>query len=157
MRLLFLFGVLLLASATAWAGAPGWTSFRFDGAAFSEGGGKGAISVRDGYLPVVAADGILPEDPLPEGTGAVALLCYQQVSGGKLKRQAGYRALPGVALSVRGAAVTLGTRGDANGYAILALPAGSYQLKAFGFTKRVDVVQGKSALVAIRGGKRMVD
>jgi hypothetical protein len=155
MRLLFLLGIFL--STTAFGAAGGWHSFRFDGSGFAEGSGKGAILVRDGYLPVQAADGAPREDPLPAGTGAVALLCYQQVSGGKLQSQAGYRAIPGAALSVHGAAVTLAARVDAGGYLILALPAGSYEFKAFGFTKRVNVVQGKNALVSIRGGKRMVD
>jgi len=139
------------------AEAPGFKSFLFDGALFREARGVGAVLVRDGMLPALAEEGIAPEDPLPTGTGAVALLCYRQSSGGKLKSHAAAQPMAGVAVSVSGAGFRLAARTDASGYLILALPAGSYQFKLAGFTKQVVIDAGKTALVSIRDGKRMVD
>lgn len=147
----------LVCSGPVLAGTEGVSSFQFDGSTFREGRAPGAILIKDGFLPLVAGEGGLREDPLPSGTGAVVLLCYRQVSGGKLGSHAGYAPMPAVAVVVSSASLALAARADANGYLILALPAGSYQLSLFGISKRVTIEKGKSALVSIRGGKRMVD
>jgi len=158
MRLLLLLGIFLAASGLSCAtAASDWQSFGFDGAAFVKGSGSGAIMVRDGYLPVPASAQAPREDKLPEGTGAVALLCFQQSSGGKLRAQPGLAPMAGVAVTITGNSLNLAARTDANGYLILALPPGSYELRLLGFSKKVAVEHGKTALVAIRGGKRMVD
>jgi hypothetical protein len=65
--------------------------------------------------------------------------------------------MSGAAVTVRGIAVTLAARTDAAGYLFLALPPGSYQFIFSGFSKRVVVEAGKTAVAALRGGKRMVD
>jgi hypothetical protein len=139
------------------AEAPGFKSFLFDGASFKEAHGAGAILVRDGMLPALDEEGAVHEDPLPTGSGAVAVLCYRQSSGGKLKNHAAVQPMTGVAVSVRGTAFTLAARTGASGYLILALPAGSYRIQLMGFTKQIVIEAGKTALVPIRGGKRMVD
>jgi hypothetical protein len=160
MRLLSGMLVLLMVffcSSLVRAEAPGFKSFLFDGALFREARGAGGVLVRDGMLPALAGEGTAHEDPLPASTGAVALLCYRQSSGGKLKGHAAVQPMAGVAVNVRGAGFSLAARTDANGYLILALPAGSYQFMLAGFTKQVVIDLGKTALVSIRGGKRMVD
>jgi hypothetical protein len=139
------------------AEAPAFKSLLSDGALFREVRGAGAILVRDGMLPALAEEGTPHEDPLPAGTGAVALLCYRQSAGGKLKSHAATQPMAGVAVNVRAAGFSLAARTNANGYLILALPAGSYQFTLAGFTKQVVIDLGKTALVSIRGGKRMVD
>ena len=148
---------VFLCSPSARAEAPGYRSLLFDGQSFRESRAEGAVLVRDGMLPVLAGAGAVGEDPLPAGTGAVALFCYRESSGGKLSGHAGVTPLAGVAVEVRGAGFTLAARAGAGGYLILALPAGSYRFRLFGFTKRVAVEAGKTATVPIRGGKRMVD
>jgi hypothetical protein len=148
---------VLCCSSPASAESSLFRSFLFEGGSFREARGAGAILVRDGMLPAVAEEGAAPEDPLPAGTGAVALLCYRQSSGGKLKSHAAAQPMAGVVVSVRGAGFSLAARTGASGYLILALPAGSYQFKVAGFTKQVVIDLGKTALISIRGGKRMVD
>jgi hypothetical protein len=158
MRLLLLLGIFFTATGlTCAAAASGWQSFVFDGSGFAKGTGSGAILVRDGYLPAPSGALASREDPLPEGTGAVALFCYQQRSGGKLRSHAGFAPLAGVAATVSGSSLTLAARTDASGYLVLALPPGNYDVRLFGFTKKVTLENGKTALVAVRGGKRMVD
>ena len=158
MRLLLLLGMFLTVSGCSCAcAASQWQSFAYRLSGFVAGAGDGAIQVRDGYLPVPAGAPQLREDRLPEGTGALALFCFQQRSGGKLKGQAGFAPMGGVAVTVTGNSLTLAARTDASGYLILALPPGSYQLHLFGLSKTVQVESGTTALVATRGGKRMVD
>lgn len=158
MRLLFLLGMFFTASGLSCAvAASGWQSFAYGLAGFVTGAGDGAIQVRDGYLPVPDGAAQPREDRLPEGTGALALFCFQQRSGGKLKAQPGFAPMAGVAVTISGEGLTLAARTDASGYLVLALPPGSYDLRLFGFTKKVEVQNGKTALVAMRGGKRMVD
>jgi len=156
---LFIYAALLmvlLCVSPAWAGSPGAMSLLFDGTAFRESSAPGALLVRDGMLPDSAGEAAR-EDPLPAGTGAVALLCYRQSAGGKLKSHGAVAPMAGVAVSVRGGGLVLAGRSDARGYLILALPPGSYQFKLFNFSKQVVVEPGKTALAFIRGGKRMVD
>jgi len=158
MRLLLLLGLLCMTPALGFAGAvSSWQSFGFDGSGFVKTAGPGAIMVRDGYLPVPAGAHAPREDQLPEGTGALAVFCFQQRSGGKLRPQSGLAPMPGVAVTVVGNSVTLAARSDAGGYLILALPPGSYEIRLFGLSKKVVVEGRKTALVALRGGKRMVD
>ena len=158
MRLLFLLGIFLAASGLAGAcAASSWQTLTFNGNAFVKGSGSGAIMVRDGYLPEPAGAAAPREDQLPEGTGAVAVFCYQQRSGGKLRPQGGSAPMAGVVVAVKGTSWKLAARTDASGYLILALPPGSYDLGLFGLSKKVTVESGKTALVAMRGGKRMVD
>ncbi len=158
MRLFFLLGMLCGAPGLALAGAAsGWQTLGFDGNLFQKGAAAGAIQVRDGYLPVPASAGAPREDQLPKGTGALAVLCFVQGAGGKLKPQPGVLPMAGVAVTLSGHALTVVGRTDADGYLILALPPGSYEARLLGFSKKLTVEMGKTALVAIRGGKRMGD
>lgn len=158
MRLLLLLGICLAVFGLSCAeAASGWQSFGYEGNRFVKDSGGSAILVRDGYLPV-PADALAPrEDRLPKGTGAIALLCFQQSSGGKLRPRPSIAPLAGMAVTISRNSLTLAARTDASGYLVLALPPGSYRLQLLGFSKRVDVKVGKTALVALRGGKRMVD
>jgi hypothetical protein len=65
--------------------------------------------------------------------------------------------MAGIAITVHTKSLTIAGRTDANGYLILALPPGSYEVQLIGSTKKVTVEVAKTALVAMRGGKRMVD
>ena len=115
MRLLWLLGLLLTTSTVSLAAASGWQSLLFDGHGFVKGYGSGAILVRDGYLPVAAELAGRREDPLPERTGALAVYCYQQRSGGKLGPHGAYAPLAGVALTLAGGSLTLAGRTDGSG------------------------------------------
>jgi hypothetical protein len=158
MKLIFLlcafFGAAGLCCASP---VGGWESYRFDGIAFTKGTGTAAILVRDGYLPVPEGVGSPTEDKLPADTGAVAVFCFQQSAPGKFRRKAAVARLPGVAIALAGKNGSVVGRTDAGGYLVLGLPEGSYQVSFRGFVKKVTVERGKTALVALRGGKRMVD
>lgn len=158
MRMLLLLSIFFAATGLTCAGAAlGWQSFDFDGKGFVKTSGGGSIMVRDGYLPVSAGVAAPREDQLPPGTGAVALFCFLQSSGGKLRPQTGSAPMAGMVVTVGGKNITLAARTDANGFLILALPPGSYDFRLLGFSKKATVESGKTALVALRGGKRMVD
>lgn len=157
MRLILLVGVLLAAAGVSCAGATSaWQTVSYDGSAFVPASG-GGLQLRDGYLPLLSDSKVLREDQLAEGMGALALYCYRQQSGGKLRRQPGQAPLSGVAVAVAGGAQRFAARADVNGYLLLALPVGEYDVTVLGRTRKVQVENGKTALVAMRGGKRMVD
>jgi hypothetical protein len=151
-----LFLVVLSLSAPAVWGESGFHSYLFDGATFREGKAEGAVLVKDGRLPQVG-EVSAREDLLPEGTGAVALFCYLQGAGGKLKRLPRVIPVAGAAVSVQGEGLTLAARTDGAGYLILALPPGSYEFRLSGFSKRVAIEKGKTTLTFLRAGKRMGD
>jgi hypothetical protein len=116
------------------------------------------LRVRDGYVPILSSGGALPaEAPLPAGMGALAGVCYVQSSGGKLRDASGYLPLAGAVVEVSGGTRKLAVRADREGYFLLSLPAGEYTVQVAGFSYRVTVEKGKTSLVALRGGKRMVD
>jgi hypothetical protein len=158
MRLLLLLCVLFAGTGLCCAAqAGGWDSYLFDGAGFVKGSGSSAILTREGYLPVPAGGRAPAEEKLPAGTGAVAVLCFQQRSPGRLRMHPALAPLPGVAITLAGKHGSVVGRTDASGYLILALPSGNYEIRFLGFAQKVVVESGKTALVALRGGKRMVD
>jgi hypothetical protein len=135
-------------------------SYYFTGKEFLEGLSPGAVSVnvQDGYLPFVqAGEGIPRIAKLPEGTGGLALFCFVQSAGGKLKSGNGYLPISGAPVEIVGGGLKLAVRADENGYVVLALPPGQYEVRLPGFSRKVKLEKGRNALVAIRGGKRMVD
>ena len=136
-----------------------WQMYSFNGKDFSKAEipGTAAIALRDGYLPVVVTDDTPREDRLPKGTGSLALFCFIQSAGGKLKPQRGFIPMGGVVVEVVGKGLNLAGRTDSAGYIILALPPGDYEVRVSSFSRKVRVEKGKNVLVAIRGGKRMVD
>lgn len=137
-----------------------WKKYFFDGQEFREGFIFSGLSVyqRDGYLPVIQTGNEAPrEDKLPPGTGGVVVFCYIQSAGGKLKNQGGYIPLAGVAVEIGNGDWMMALRIDEEGYSVIALPAGEYELKLQGFGRKVRVETGKTTFVMIRTGKRMVD
>ena len=147
-------------SCTFSAAGDTWQSYTFaaDGLREAQGTGGTLLLVRDGYLPIISADRSRPtETPLPAGAGALAGACYLQSSGGKLRDASGHLPLAGIVVEVDGGAGKLTTRTDGGGYLELVLPAGEYAVRVTGMSYRVTVEKGRTSLVALRGGKRMVD
>ena len=136
-----------------------WHVYSFNGKDFGEAEvpGTAAIALREGYLPAVASANAPREDRLPTATGGLALFCYIQSAGGKLKPQRGFIPMSGVVVEIAGKEFNLAARTDSAGYLILALPPGDYEVRIPNFSRKVRIEKGKNTLVAIRGGKRMVD
>ena len=65
--------------------------------------------------------------------------------------------MAGMLVTITGDSMTVAGRTDASGYLVLALPPGSYDVRLAGVTKKWVVDKQKTALVALRGGKRMGD
>jgi len=161
--LLFVLSVLLPspdAAALAKRPAEQWAFFHFDGKAFVPGRPPEGVSlaVRDGMRPVIAAgSGKVEAVKLTQGTGAVAGICYVQSSGGKLRSGSGFLPAPRVTVEISdGERVAATTETDANGYFTATLPAGDYKVSARGMAE-VKVAKGKTTLISLRVGKRMVD
>lgn len=148
--------------ATALARRPveQWVFFHFDGQAFVAGkAAEGAfIAVQDGVRPVVATAADKPKPAgLAAGTGAVVGLCYVQSSRGKLSSGHGYYPVPKVTVEITdGDKVVATAETDFYGYFVATLPAGNYQVIVNGVTQ-VQVEKGKTTLIPLRVGKRMVD
>lgn len=169
MRRKFILGLLLfsLGAALPCEGGmfrnPGSSGhpWRFDGRGFVPGGGDGTpvILVRDGYLPVLReSDTSAPTVPLPDGTGVISGICYLQVAGGKLAAQNGIVPAEGCRVEIVGIdRLRRHATADRNGFFSLPLPAGSYEVHGAGSPLKLTVMAGKTALVALRTGKRMVD
>lgn len=154
--------MLLLLVTCCWgeeSASPGWRRFAFNGRDFQETSQPKKISVqlKNGYLPdIVSVGAVSREDALPEGTGGVAGICYIETVGGKKKRGA-YIPLAGAVVELSKGAWRMAARADAQGYFVLALPPGEYELKLFGFSGRFRVEAGKNALVAVRGGRQAAE
>lgn len=159
--LFLLMGIVLLRPLDGGAdGMRSWRNYFFDGAAFQEGLAEAGPSVytQEGYLPLVKTkDEPLREDKLPVGTGGLVVVCYLQSAGGKLQSHNGYIPVAGAVIEIKSGARMMAMRSNGDGYAVLALPAGKYDIQVQGFTQRTRVEKGKTIFVAIRTGKRMVD
>ena len=131
-----------------------WRRFVFNGREFQETAqpAKTSIHLKNGCLPdIVAGDQAPREDLLPEGTGGVAGLCYLETPGGKQKATGGYAPLAGASLELSKGKWRMAVRTDAQGYFVLALPPGDYEIKLYGFSGTFRIEKGKNALLAIRG------
>jgi hypothetical protein len=131
-----------------------WRRFAFNGREFHETAqpAKTTIHLKNGCLPdIVAGDQAPREDLLPEGTGGVAGLCYLDAPGGKQKVAGGYVPLPGASIELSKGKWRMAVRADAQGYFVLALPPGDYEIKLYGFSGTFRIEKGKNTLVAIRG------
>ena len=135
--------------------------WQFNGREFVPGAEETGIVVlvRDGYLPVMrSCETTTPAVSLPEGHGAVAGYCYIQTAGGKLANRSGVIPAVGFPMEIAGPSghawksVT-----DERGFFTLPLPTGSYDVRGTGNPVRVTVTAGKTVLIAIRTGKRMID
>ncbi len=141
-------------------GMRGWQKYHFDGKEFREGAASagGTVFRRDGHLPVIqTGDEVPQEEKLPAGTGGVVGLCYIQTAGGKVQSHGGFVSLAGAAVEIRNGERKMAIRTDGGGYAVLALPAGEYELRVQGFSRKIRIEKGKTSFAAIRAGKRMVD
>jgi len=150
-----------LACGTAFAaGQRALQSWYFQGTAFREGSVAGLPAVRlaDGSLPAVTAADESPDAAqLPRGTGGLVVFCYVQNIGGKLLDHAGFLPVAGAAVELRRGAWRMAGRTDSLGYLVLAVPAGTYEITVRGQRREARIEVGRSALVAVRTGKRMVD
>lgn len=144
------------------ANPPTWEKYSFNGLEFQRGGieNRPSIWVRRGYIPRIEEprDASLDYGKLPPKAGAVAGICYQQTSGGKLADQSGTKPLPDEQITISSREFgTSVTRSDAAGFFVEELFPGDYRLFCRGAEIAVSVKKGQSVLVPIRGGKRMVD
>ena len=159
--LLILIGIVVLQPLHGGAdGMRSWQNYFFDGTAFHEGIAESGPSVytKEGYLPLIKMqDEALREEKLPLGTGGLVVLCYVRSAGGKLQDHSGYAPLAGAVIEIRNGERIMAMRSNGDGYAVLALPAGKYDIQVHGLTKRALVEKGKTIFVPIRTGKRMVD
>lgn len=162
MRVILLFSAMLFifpAHSLAGGTLP-WQAYYFDGQEFRAGVAALGPSVysKEGYLPVLkATDAAGREDKLPAGTGGVVLFSYLQCAGGKLQSHAGYVPLPGTAIEIRSGKWLMTIRSDGDGYAVLALPSGQYDIRVRGFGGKVQVEKDKTVFLPLRAGKRMID
>jgi hypothetical protein len=158
---LFLMAVILLRPSYGEGNSmQSWKKYFFDGQAFREGTIFSGPSVyqREGYLPMIqTGKEALREDKLPPGTGGVVIFCYIQSAGGKLQNHGGYIPLAGAAVEIGNGTRMMVLRTDAEGYSVIALPAGKYELRLQGVGRKVRVETGKTTFVMVRTGKRMVD
>jgi len=158
---LFLMAVVLLRpSCGEGSGMQSWKKYFFDGQEFREGALSSGLSVyqRDGFLPMIQTGNEAPrEDKLPPGTGGAVVFCHIQSAGGKLQNHGGYIPLAGAAVEIRNGDRMMALRADANGYFVIALPAGEYELRLQGVRRKMRVETGKTTFVTVRTGKRMVD
>ena len=160
MALLLILLIMLVTCAWGEEGGPsGWRRFAFNGKDFQAVSPSNKLSVhlKNGYLPDIVPGGRFPrEDALPEGTGGIAGICYIETVGGKNKRGE-FIPLSGAVIELSRGDWQMAARADAQGYFVLALPPGEYELKLFGFSGSFRVETGKNVLVAVRGGKRAAD
>ena len=152
--------ISLPASAAVKRPADVWNFYHFDGIAFISGpavDGSAFLAVKEKLLPVVLTDQTAPieQTALPDGSGAIAGICYLQSSGGKLGGGGGFKPYPRLPLLISKEGkefVTVQT--DNHGYFMVVLPAGIYSV---GGGPSITVERGISTLVPLRVGKRMVD
>ncbi len=140
-----------------------WVYYHFDGSSFQAGSaadGSPLIAVRDRFQPVITSSLLLdnPSQSLSPKSGVIAGICYFRRSGGKFADNPGYTPCSGVQLSISsGGRQHLTVKTDHNGYFIAVLNAGSYTVTSGAFMTNVDVENGKTMLVPLLAGKRMVD
>lgn len=149
------------ATAAAKRQTGSWNYYHFDGRGFIAGQpDSGAfVAMRDGVRPVVLtqADKIEPVS-LPPGKGAIAGICYTQSSGGKLTSGSAFAPAPGVPVQISANNRVVATaRSDEQGYFVAIVDAGGYVVAGGPAAVELAVEKGKTTLVPLRTGKRMVD
>lgn len=157
---------LLLVGLTAHASATRpddpWSYFHFKDGNFVAGkpaGDAPFVAVQDGMRPVPVTQGEKVEAvKLPRGTGAVVGISYLQSSWGKLDGRSSYEGVPKMDIVVLNSAnkMITSTETDLEGYFSLVLPAGKYKIVAREIIP-ILIEEGKTALIPLRAGKRMVD
>ena len=163
---IFMVGVLIAdfsASAAAAAKRPGsnWQNFHFDGQSFISGqpdNGLEFVAVKDGFKPQVRTQmEKIEEDKLTADNGAIVGFCYIQRSGGKLNLGASFQPSSRITVRISDNNRLVATpETDNRGYFVTILPPGRYQVSGRETVEAV-IEKGKTILIPIRVGKRMVD
>ena len=152
------------ATATAVSKRPidTWIYYHFDGQGFVAGqpdGGGVYLAMRENQRPLLL-DGAakIEAAAMPPGKGAIAGICFIQVSGGKLVSKAGYAPCSRVPVRIySGDTLVTTVQSDAQGYFVVVLDAGSYRIGQPPLAAEWVVENGRTTLVPLRAGKRMVD
>ena len=140
-----------------------WVYYHFDGNGFRSGpatNGTAIIAVRELYQPVVLQNQLttINAPSLSHNSGVIVGICYFQSSGGKLSSSATYMPCPNALLEISFAGKQLLTvKTDENGYFAAVLEPGTYSIGSGPLTTEITVESGKTTLVPLRAGKRMVD
>ena len=111
----------------------GWQRLVFDGREFRPVSVAGGMSVwvRNGFLPVKGSVGVADEGKrLPSGFGAVAGYCFVQETGGKLGGTESWLPLAGVAVRIVGEGLAREATADEDGFFVVVLPPGDYEVQA---------------------------
>ena len=165
-NIIFLAGMFVAAicvSASAFAKRHGdiWSYYHFDGLAFVSGqslDGGLFVAVRDQMQPVVVTNpSQIEANALPTGKGVVAGICYIQNSGGKLTGNNGFNPSSGTPVQISGKRADTEVSCGSNGYFVSLLDVGEYVVTAGPARMPVVVEAGKTTLLSLRTGKRMVD
>jgi hypothetical protein len=135
--------------------------YHFDGGSLVKGAPASGsyLAVQDRAVPVILTgpDGI-EATVLPPGMGALAGICFIRTAGGKLANNSGFSPSPDLPLALSsGGKVVLRIRTDKSGFFVAVLPAGVYRMVSGAFTVEARIESGKTTLVALQAGKRMVD
>lgn len=140
-----------------------WSFYHFDGIGFKAGHSPGdspCVAVREGARPMVliTQTSAIESINLPDGSGAISGICYIQNSGGKLGGGSTYAPCQRTPLLISSGGKQLVTvQTDEQGYFVVVLAAGTYQVGSGPFTAEISVERGITTLVPLRAGKRMVD
>lgn len=139
-----------------------WVYYHFDGQSFVAGqpeGGGVYVAMRERQRPLLLEGAVKIEAiSLPPGKGALAGICYFQVSGGKLGNKAGYAPCPRMPVRIYSGDTLVATvPSDEQGYFVAVLDAGSYRIGQPPLAAEWVVENGRTTLVPLRAGKRMVD
>lgn len=139
-----------------------WQPVAFNGIEFVPGEQKDmpTLWIRDGFIPRTEKLGSAAENigRLPSKVGAVAGICYLQASGGKLADKSGIAPYADEQITIKSTREgVFVTRTDDNGLFIETLYPGEYNFSCRGAGASAVITEGKTTLVRIRGGKRMVD
>jgi hypothetical protein len=154
--------ILLTTSCSLPAMSEKWVKYSFNGHQFQIGSGENSpfIWLRDGYTPRRDDPREVSPDngKLPPKRGAVAGICFARVTGGKLTDTTGVIPLPEERITISNSnSGTSYAKSDSAGFFVEVLLPGDYQLTCRGTGTGVRVKQGQTALVTIRGAKRMND
>jgi hypothetical protein len=156
------FVMCVTAAAAAKRQTNSWNYYHFDGRAFAAGrsnDGSAFVAVRDGIRPVMLTRAArIDAVVLPPGKGAIAGICYIQSSGGKLVNASGFVPSPGMTVQISANNRVVATaKTDEHGYFAVVLDTGGYVVACGPAAVDLKVENGKTTLVPLRTGKRMVD
>jgi len=156
--------VVICVAAVAAAKRPGadWSYYHFDGSSLVKGPpppGGSFLALQNRAVPLVlTTPARIAATMLPPGKGALAGICYIRTAGGKLASSTGFSPCRDFPLAISsGTKVVLKPRTDESGFFVAVLPAGEYRIGTGAFTVETLLESGKTTLIALQAGKRMVD